>query len=99
MDWAVNEWSVSGVPVLIVFDNVLTMVVTTPMTADVAASINVMVTVIDTSADVDTKAAFSSFVALAPDNALEAKSAIAAGTRTGGVIFNIGTCKKLEPIV
>jgi len=71
MDWAVNEFSVSGYPVIIVFDTIHTMTTET-IAADAATGV---ITSINTQpgsaawANIDMTSNFNAMVADAPDNA------------------------------
>lgn len=70
MDWAVNEFSVSGYPVIIVFDTIHTMTTETIAAATrtgVITSINVQPTSA-AWAPIDMTANFNAMVADAPDN-------------------------------
>jgi len=72
MDWAVNEFSVSGYPVIIVFDTIHTMNVVTINAADAATGVITSINVQPTSAawaPIDMTANFNAMVADAPDNA------------------------------
>jgi len=72
MDWAVNEFSVSGYPVIIVFDTIHSIEVVTINAADAATGV---ITSINTQpgsaawANIDMTSNFNAMVADAPDNA------------------------------
>jgi len=102
MDWAVNEWSVSGHPVIIVFDTVHSMAVGMQTTNDgVVTSINNTVKSIAYAASTMTAGAgFNVLASGAPDNANDPEGlAWDSATNARGLSFNFGTIKKLEPIV
>jgi len=78
MDWAVNEWSVSGYPVIIVFDTVHDMDVALTATNDgVAASTNNTVKSIAWAvSSMNEATGFLWLAASAPDNVVDAAGAL-----------------------
>jgi len=109
MDWAINEFSVSGTPALSLFDSNLTMSMDTPTTLVTAGTNSITAAtnkssistvsntqrVVDNTAATTETAAYDSFIAAAPDQFNY--SAWATITKKGS--FNFGTIKKMEPIM
>jgi len=104
MDWAVNEFSVSGSPVLHVFDTFLRMGIEVravaataayTKTASTAKSISQRVVNNSIATTKSAIATYGTFIAKAPDQYDVANWATI--TKEGS--FNFGTAKKMEPIV